>query len=278
MSSTRNSTGTSSTSSRSSRGGRGTPGDARSALRSSRGTPLTDARRGSRVVLAVTAAVVAVLVGVTVTAVVLATRQQADLASTDPDVVQQQPFAGTPAEGQDETGGVVVGEEGPVVVTLYEDFLCPACRQLEETSGAYLAELEAGTDVTVEYRPIAILDRLSAGSEYSTRSAAAAMCVAENDGDATFRDYVAALFAAQPAEGGPGPDDAALAELATSVGAGEQATACVDQGTFTGWVTRSTQQAQQLGVSGTPTVWVDGEPSEARTPEQLAAAVVAAGS
>ncbi|MGJ7440333.1 DsbA family protein [Aquipuribacter sp. MA13-6] len=256
-------------------GGRPT-GGARSVPRSGRGTPLGDARRGSRVVLAVTAVVVAVLVGVTVTAVVVATRQQADLASTDPDVVQQQAFPGTPAEGQDETGGVVVGGTGPVVLTLYEDFLCPACRQLEETSGAYLAELEAGTEVTVEYRPIAILDRLSAGSDYSTRSAAAAMCVAEHDGDATFRAYVGALFAAQPSEGGPGPDDGALAGLATSVGAGEQTTACIDQGRFTGWVTRSTQQAQQLGVGGTPTVWVDGEASEARTPEQLAAAVAAA--
>ncbi|WP_380165021.1 DsbA family protein [Jannaschia sp. R86511] len=253
------------------------PGSAREQLRNAR--PVGDARRGSRVVLAVTAAVVAVLVGVTVTAVVLASRQQAELASNDPEVVQLQEFAGTPAEGQDETGGVVVGEEGPVLLTLYEDFLCPACRQLEETSGAYLAELEAGGDVTVEYRPIAILDRLSAGTEYSTRSAAAAMCVAENDGDDTFRDYVAALFAAQPGEGGPGPDDAALAELAGSVGAGEQTADCITAGTFAGWVARSTQQAQELGVGGTPTVWLDGEPTEARTPEQLAAAVAeAAGS
>lgn len=219
------------------------------------------------------------LVAVTVAAVVRATRQQVDLASTDPRVVQQQDFPGTPAAGQDETGGVVVGEAGPVVLTLYEDFLCPACRQLEETSGDYLAELEAGTDVTVEYRPIAILDRLSAGSEYSTRSAATAICVAENDGEETFRDYVAGLFASQPAEGGPGLDDDALTDLAISVGAGDETAACIGEGTFAGWVARSTQQAQRLGVGGTPTVWVDGVPNEARTPEQLAAAVAqAAGS
>lgn len=226
--------------------------------------------------LLVTALIVVVLVGVTVTAVVLADRRQGELAGADPTVVQQQAFTGAPAEGLDETGGVVLGEPGEVVVTLYQDFLCPACRQFEELSGSYLEELAAGTEVTVEYRPIAILDRLSAGTEYSTRSASAAMCVAENDGADTFQDYVEALYTAQPAEGGPGPDNPTLARLAESVGAGEATTACIEEDAWTGWVQRSTQQAQQLGVGGTPSVWIDGRPSEARTPEQLATAVAEA--
>lgn len=239
-------------------------------------TPPEPGRRRPPLALVVTLVLVALLVGVTVTAIALALRDRSTAAGTDPAVVVRQEFAGAPPEGGDVTGGIPAGGTGDVVVTLYEDFLCPACRQLEEVSGDYLDELAAGPDVTVEYRPVAILDRLSAGSEYSTRSAAAAVCVAEEEGEDGFRAFVDALFAAQPAEGTAGPDDAALAELARSTGAGEESAACISEGRFTGWVQRSTQQAQELGVTGTPTVWVDGVPTQARTPEELAAAVAEA--
>ncbi len=235
-----------------------------------------DRGRAVPVLLVVTAAVVLVLVGVTVAAVVAAGRDRSDGDSAVPAVAQRQAFPGSPAEGLDETGGIVVGGSGDVLLTVYEDFLCPACRQLEEVSGAYLGSLAEGSEATVEYRPIAILDRLSAGSEYSTRSAAAAVCVAELDGPAAFAAYKDALFAAQPAEGGPGPDDEALARLAGSVGAGDDTAACIQAGTYLDWVARSTAQAQQLGVSGTPTIWVDGVPTEARTPEELEDAVARA--
>jgi protein-disulfide isomerase len=46
--------------------------------------------------------------------------------------------------------------EAPVVVDLYEDFLCPACRQFEEVNGATLESLVDDGTVRLQYRPIAI--------------------------------------------------------------------------------------------------------------------------
>ncbi|WP_336920971.1 DsbA family protein [Aquipuribacter sp. SD81] len=236
----------------------------------------TDLRSGSRTLVVVVSLVVLALVATTVTVIALAARDRDALAGLEPGGTTTQEWAGSPAAGLDETGGVAVGDGGPVL-TVYLDLLCPACRQLEETSGEYLRGLEASGEATVDYRPIAILDRLSAGTEYSTRAASAVMCVADTDGPATAVDVVDALYAAQPAEGGPGLDDAALAEVALGAGASEAVRLCIEETRYAGWVARSTQQAQQLGVGGTPTVWVDGQPTTARTPEALAGALRQAG-
>ncbi len=57
-------------------------------------------------------------------------------------------------------------------------------------------------EITLEQHPIAILDRFSQGTEFSSRSAGAAFCVAESDSDLYF-DYAKVLFENQPAENTP---------------------------------------------------------------------------
>src|SRR5699024_12404568 len=47
--------------------------------------------------------------------------------------------------------------------------------------------------------PISILDRASQGTEYSTRAANAAYCVADEDGEAAYT-FIDLLFRNQPAE------------------------------------------------------------------------------
>ncbi|MCH7230683.1 thioredoxin domain-containing protein [Glycomyces sp. L485] len=148
---------------------------------------------------------------------------------------------------------------GPTQVDIYIDYLCPACNQFES---AYAEDIQSWTDedeVTVFYHPIAILDRLSQGTEYSTRAAAAAVCAADV-GEQEYLDYTLALYENQPAENTPGLTDAELKEIGSDTGLGADWEQCVDDATYKGWVQAGTESATgDQGVSGTPTAKVNGE-------------------
>lgn len=147
------------------------------------------------------------------------------------------------------------GDE-PVNVVLYEDFQCPICKQFEETFGPQLEELRNSGEITVEYRPIAILDRMST-TNYSSRAANAALCVADESPE-NYVDYVDKLYAEQPPEGGDGLSDDRLVELASGVGAAD-ISQCMDENTYRPAVKIKTDRSSMYGVQGTPTVFVDGE-------------------
>ncbi|MEU7906967.1 thioredoxin domain-containing protein [Actinoplanes sp. NPDC049118] len=179
----------------------------------------------------------------------------------------------TPSVAVDEGTAFAVGT-GPVKIDIYEDFLCPACRDFEAAAQTTIDQLVAENKVTVLYHPIAILDHLST-TEYSTRSAAASAAAAQGG---KFAEYHRVLFANQPPEGGAGLDNAKLIELGRSVGLTDAAFAdAVDDGTYEAWATKVTDTAASRGVNSTPTVLVDGKDLENRTPQGLSAAVEAAG-
>ena len=179
----------------------------------------------------------------------------------------------TPSVAVDEGTAFAVGT-GPIKIDIYEDFICPACGQFESGAGATIDQLVAANKVTVQYHPIAILDRASS-TEYSTRSAAASAAAAQGG---KFAEYHKVLFANQPEEGSAGLDNAKLIELGKSVGLTDAAFAdAVDDGTYKAWATKVTETATARGVSSTPTVLVGGQPLENRTAEGLTAAVAAAG-
>ena len=83
--------------------------------------------------------------------------------------------ASTPPAGAVATYGVPFGKDtAPVTVTIYEDFMCPICGDLEAATRDWLPRYAAQGRVRVIYRPVAFLDRMSNGTEYSTRAANAA--------------------------------------------------------------------------------------------------------
>jgi protein-disulfide isomerase len=154
-------------------------------------------------------------------------------------------------------GGIVVGAaDAPVTVTVYADYLCPACASFDAENREQLHEWVADGTVRVDHRPIAILDRLSP-DRYPTRAVAAAAAVVEVSPEA-FPAFHDALYDAQPREGAPGPDDAALADLAVAAGADEAVRELVEEGRFVDWAAATTDAASRAGVTGTPTVLVDG--------------------
>jgi protein-disulfide isomerase len=180
------------------------------------------------------------------------------------------------APGTDGAAFEVGNASAPVVVDLYEDFQCPACRQFEEQSGTTLDGLVQEGTVRLRYRPIAILDRFSS-DEYSTRALNAAAVVADESGDEAFRTYHAALYANQPAEGGAGLSDAQLTALAVVAGAsGPAVHEAIVQLRFADWTVRVTEEASRAGVTATPTVLINGSEVTDPSPAEIIAAVQSA--
>lgn len=159
--------------------------------------------------------------------------------------------------------------DATVDIRLYTDFLCPACGAFEKQNGAFIEGLVEKGAATVELHPVAILDRASQGTEYSTRSTAAAACVADLSPDSSF-DFAKALFAHQPAENTEGLSNAAMKSIAHSLKglrSAKKIDTCIDDQRFAAWALDATERALAGPLPGsdidklasTPTVIVDGK-------------------
>ena len=177
----------------------------------------------------------------------------------------------TPPAGAADTYALPRGDAGaPVTVTVYEDFMCPFCRQFESASRSLLASYVDAGDVRVEYRVLSFLDRASNGTEYSTRSMSALGVVLDTAGPEVAGRFHDLLFENQPAEGSDGLSDDELVDLAVEAGA-ERAdvTVPIEQRKFEQWVVNATDAANKADVSSTPTVLVDDESLEYTTIDGL---------
>ena len=153
-------------------------------------------------------------------------------------------------------------------IRVYVDYLCPICGAFEAANAAQIEKLVSSGVATLEIHPIAILDRLSMGTQYSTRSANAMACVTNYSPDSAFK-YSATLFQNQPKESTEGLTNEQLIDLADQVGAVKQDSIakCINDVRFKSWVTAATDRATSGPipnsnidrVAGTPTVLVNGQ-------------------
>ena len=170
------------------------------------------------------------------------------------------------------TSSKLITKEGTsdpkAVLSIYEDFLCPACGNFEKQFGPTVSKLIDSGAVAADYYMVAILDRQ--GDGYSSRASNAGYCVADESTDG-FRRFHAALYAQQPEEGvGPFPDNARLIEVARQAGVAGKVPDCINSG-------RYTEMAQGLAaatnVRSTPTIRINGEDYSPTTPDALVAKI-----
>jgi protein-disulfide isomerase len=172
-----------------------------------------------------------------------------------------------------------------VSIRIYVDYFCPNCRAFENANKAQLTSWLKNGAITLEIHPLALLDRSSLGTAYSSRSANAGACVANYSPD-DYWAFTQAMFAKQPAEQTGGLDNAQIIAVIRSAGVHNlsKISDCVNSNKFKNWVAASTGRAltgplpdsTAKKVLGTPTVIVDGQEYPITTADVTSAAAFAA--
>lgn len=151
------------------------------------------------------------------------------------------------------SGAISIGA-GEIEVAAFVDFMCPTCRDFENTEGKRLLEAAANDQITLKIHPVSILDHQAHGTRYSTRAASAAYCVAE-EAPNEFLNFFAILFERQPSQGSSGLTDSELTEMAESVDA-HGAVDCIANGVYMDYVRSQTKTHK---ISRTPIIEIGGE-------------------
>jgi protein-disulfide isomerase len=142
------------------------------------------------------------------------------------------------------------------VIREFSDLQCPFCARFHaEVMPALEATLLTRDDVRYEYHHLVLGSRFA----NSGRAAEATECVADANPDEpdAFWRYLDTLFERQQAWSVLGDPDPYFARVPAEIGlSGEGVAACLAAGTHTAAVAASTRRAFELGVSGTPTVFV----------------------
>ncbi|GGN18630.1 protein-disulfide isomerase [Actinoplanes campanulatus] len=208
-------------------------------------------QRGHRTIMIIGGAIIVALIAAIAISVITAMNDGDKSGADGPLVVPATATA---------DGGLAVGN-GPVDVDIYLDYMCPYCGKFEAANHADIQRLIDDGTATVNLHPLAFLDKASQGTEYSTRAANAVATVADKDPGHVL-NFNTALFENQPEENSEGLDDAKIAEVAASVGVPQSVTDTFADRTFVPWVTQSNDAAFENGITGTPTVKINGVVTE----------------
>ena len=156
-------------------------------------------------------------------------------------------------EGEDALPVPVAGDpDADVTVMVFEDFACGACQQFKHTSFPVLEEfyIEPGL-IRYEHR-----DRpLESTGEWSFPVASAARSVQDQEGDDAFWEFTTRIYEDLGEYSYEGIE-AAADELGFD---GEQTRRDAEEETYRDELETERERASDAGISGTPTVVVDGE-------------------
>lgn len=144
-------------------------------------------------------------------------------------------------------------DELPLDVTIYVDYMCPACGAFEQQNGSMLENYVGSGDITMGVYPLNFLDAASQGTKYSTRAGNLFSCIVEEQPDVAFKLHNRLLSAeVQPAESTPGLTDEQLLEEAEAAGAEltTELRQCVKDVRFGNFIAANYKTASETGLLG----------------------------
>jgi protein-disulfide isomerase len=199
------------------------------------------------------------VVGAVVVAVLLIGVTMFVISSNKDTTGQAVSSSGTP-QNLSGTYNVVVGDpSAPTTIKVYEDFQCPICSEFEKATGTKLQQAVADGKAKIDYHMVSFLDRAST-TDYSSRALNAAMAVLSTAGPQAFVKFHSIAYANQPEEGSAGVPDATLVDWAVQAGAKEsEVKPLIDGNAYHQWTVNATDQMSKDGVTGTPTVYINGK-------------------
>ena len=155
---------------------------------------------------------------------------------------------------------VMIGKSSaPTTIKLYEDFQCPICKSFEQVAGEQVQQGIADGKIKVDYHMVAFLDRESS-TNYSSRALNAAMAVLSTAGPDAFLKFHTIAYQSQPAEGSAGVPDSTLIDWAVEAGAdASKVTSLINGNVYHQWVLNATDQMSKDHVTGTPTIFINGQ-------------------
>jgi protein-disulfide isomerase len=153
--------------------------------------------------------------------------------------------------------GITFNKGAAHKIDLWEDFQCPICKEFETANGDFNTKLAQSGKVEVVYHMLSFIDT-NLNKHGSHLSANAAACI---DNEGKFLDFHKLLYANQPAEKGPDLfTNSYLINLAKQVGVSDSTfTNCVNSNKYSGWIDQITSDGDKVGITGTPTIYVDGK-------------------
>jgi protein-disulfide isomerase len=165
-------------------------------------------------------------------------------ADTDCDLSAQSKVQSLPAPSMG-------SDDAAVTVMSFEDFSCPHCRTYHLQELPSIESELVGDDVRYEHHDLPI----PVSEQWSWGAAGAARAVQDATDDATFFDYAASLFENQDSY-----SMSLLRSLADEVGVdGCDVRAAATNGRYRPVLEADRQRGIDMGVQGTPTVFVDGQ-------------------
>lgn len=192
---------------------------------------------------------VAAIAVVAVVAVILLTRPQPVTTAVETN------YGELPQAAVDnETGiGFAIGDpSAPVTLTEFSDFSCPHCYDLSAPVAQLIDDYVRSGDLRIVYKPVSFVN-----PPYSEPAARAAVC-AGYQGE--FWQMEAQIWALYEASGPGAYTPAQLSNLAESIGLDmQQYNQCFGADATAQAVQDVLTEASQRGVTGTPTLFVNGQ-------------------
>ncbi|MDH6109757.1 protein-disulfide isomerase [Kitasatospora sp. MAP12-15] len=210
-----------------------------------------------RIVLGVSATLVVAIAGGAVWAVNDAKSKKSGSSASAAANAQVVTPANTTGDGTVITYGKA---DAAHTLTVYEDFRCPICQKFETTDGQAVQQLADNGTYKIDYHVAAFLDDNLGGTGSINALAAAGAALNQSVDD--FKKFHDVLYANQPDEQTDGFGNVnTLISLAAKVpGLNMDAfTAAVKANTYMPWAQKVAAQFNTSGVTGTPTLKLDGK-------------------
>lgn len=156
--------------------------------------------------------------------------------------------------------GIHVGSaDAPVKMTVFEDFRCPVCQEVETTVEPTYRQYVQDGKLQITYHPARVIDSHDNGTG-SLNAANAAACAQDQEQFLPLHDL---FYANQPDEKtDPWADKSKILTLADQVPALKASAdfqTCVTKGSHNGWVQANADNFNKIGLQGTPTIYIDNQ-------------------
>jgi protein-disulfide isomerase len=152
-------------------------------------------------------------------------------------------------------------EKAPVTIVKFEDFQCPYCKQAQLALGQILSRYDGTVRLIHKDLPLDSIHPLA------RQAAEAARCASEQGKFWNYHDVLYANSTKLSLED--------LKGYASEIGLNvESFRACYSSGKFKAVVQRDFQEGSQLGITGTPTFFINGREISGAQPVEAFAAII----